>query len=145
MPLRYQHPTRDLKVEPPAPRLTRSVLQSRPIPVPRSIHLSRSVGDILGRRTYTTYTTYIIIYHPSSITMFRTPLARASTRAAGYVARTQVRCASAHAISNPTLADIEKRWEDMPPQEQAELWMSLRDRMKINWAELTLQEKKAGM
>lgn len=32
----------------------------------------------------------------------------------------------------------------MPPQEQAELWMSLRDRMKINWAELTLQEKKAG-
>lgn len=33
----------------------------------------------------------------------------------------------------------------MPPQEQAELWMSLRDRMKTNWAELTLQEKKAGM
>jgi cytochrome c oxidase subunit 4 len=32
----------------------------------------------------------------------------------------------------------------MPPQEQAELWMSLRDRMKENWAELTLQEKKAG-
>lgn len=33
----------------------------------------------------------------------------------------------------------------MPPQEQAELWMALRDRMKTNWAELTLQEKKAGM
>ena len=49
-----------------------------------------------------------------------------------------------HAISNPTLANIERRWEDMPPQEQADLWMSLRDRMKTDWKELTLQEKKAG-
>lgn len=32
----------------------------------------------------------------------------------------------------------------MPPQEQADLWMALRDRMKVNWEELTLQEKKAG-
>ncbi|EMC96142.1 hypothetical protein BAUCODRAFT_464783 [Baudoinia panamericana UAMH 10762] len=52
---------------------------------------------------------------------------------------------SAHAISNPTLANIEKRWEAMPPQEQADLWMALRDRMKADWNELTLQEKKAGM
>ena len=51
----------------------------------------------------------------------------------------------AHAISNPTLANIEKRWEAMPPQEQADLWMALRDRMKVDWKELTLQEKKAGM
>jgi Cytochrome c oxidase subunit IV len=50
----------------------------------------------------------------------------------------------AHAISNPTLAGIEKRWEGMPPQEQAELWMQLRDRMKVDWNEMTLQEKKAG-
>ena len=49
-----------------------------------------------------------------------------------------------HAISNPTLAGIEKRWEEMPPQEQADLWMALRDRMKIDWHDLTLQEKKAG-
>jgi len=49
----------------------------------------------------------------------------------------------AHAISNPTLANIEKRWEDMPPQEQADLWMSLRDRMKTDWKEMTMQEKKA--
>ena len=56
----------------------------------------------------------------------------------------QQRYASAHAISNPTLANIEKRWEAMPPQEQADLWMALRDRMKTNWSELTLQEKKAG-
>jgi len=50
----------------------------------------------------------------------------------------------AHAISNPTLANIEKRWEDLPPQEQADLWMSLRDRMTVDWKEMTLQEKKAA-
>ncbi|KAK4214011.1 putative cytochrome c oxidase [Rhypophila sp. PSN 637] len=49
-----------------------------------------------------------------------------------------------HAISNPTLANIEKRWEGMPMQEQADLWMALRDRMKGSWSELTLQEKKAA-
>lgn len=32
----------------------------------------------------------------------------------------------------------------MPPNEQADLWMSLRDRMKGSWGELTLQEKKAS-
>lgn len=57
----------------------------------------------------------------------------------------QTRHAHAHAISNPTLANIEKRWEAMPPQEQADLWMALRDRMKADWHELTMQEKKAGM
>jgi cytochrome c oxidase subunit 4 len=51
----------------------------------------------------------------------------------------------AHAISNPTLANIEKRWEAMPPQEQAELWMALRERMKVDWKEMTFQEKKACM
>lgn len=55
------------------------------------------------------------------------------------------RASSTHAISNPTLKNIEKRWEGMPLQEQADLWMALRDRMKGNWNELTLQEKKAGM
>ncbi|KAI5800263.1 cytochrome c oxidase subunit IV family [Peziza echinospora] len=54
------------------------------------------------------------------------------------------RSASTRAISNPTLVDIEKRWEAIPPQEQAELWMNLRDRMKSNWNELTLAEKKAS-
>lgn len=57
----------------------------------------------------------------------------------------QTRAVSDHAISNPTLAGIEKRWEGMPPQEQAELWMQLRDRMKVDWHQMTLQEKKAGM
>ncbi|KAJ6098789.1 hypothetical protein N7467_000324 [Penicillium canescens] len=56
----------------------------------------------------------------------------------------QTRAASDHAIANPTLASIEKRWEGMPPQEQAELWMQLRDRMKVDWHQLTQQEKKAA-
>lgn len=54
------------------------------------------------------------------------------------------RAASTHAISKPTLANIEKRWEGMPLQEQADLWMALRDRMKGSWTELTVQEQKAG-
>ena len=57
----------------------------------------------------------------------------------------QTRAASEHAIANPTLASIEKRWETMPPQEQADLWMQLRDRMKVDWHQMTVQEKKAGM
>ncbi|CUS11506.1 unnamed protein product [Tuber aestivum] len=67
-------------------------------------------------------------------------LARNIPAVAGFV---QSRSAS-HAVSNVTLADIEKRWESMPPNEQADLWMSLRDRMKGSWGELTLQEKKAS-
>lgn len=51
---------------------------------------------------------------------------------------------SSFAVSNVTLVDIEKRWEGMPPAEQAELWMQLRDRMKESWKELTAQEKKAS-
>lgn len=70
-------------------------------------------------------------------------LLRAGARASPL--RVQRAAASTHAISNPTLANIEKRWEGMPQTEQAELWMALRDRMKGNWAELTVQEKKAGM
>lgn len=60
------------------------------------------------------------------------------------VKKQQTRSVAAHAISNPTLSQIEKRWEGMPPQEQADLWMALRDRMKNDWHELTLQERKAG-
>ncbi|KKA29563.1 hypothetical protein TD95_001680 [Thielaviopsis punctulata] len=54
------------------------------------------------------------------------------------------RAVSTVPLSKPTLANIEKRWESMPMQEQAELWMALRDRMKGNWNELSLQEKKAA-
>jgi hypothetical protein len=77
-----------------------------------------------------------------------TPVLRnALVRASRQSATTALGCRAAsttHAISNPTLANIEKRWEVMPMQEQAELWMALRDRMKESWTELTVQEKKAG-
>lgn len=49
------------------------------------------------------------------------------------------------AVAAPMLANIERRWEGMPPQEQAELYMALRDRMRVDWHEMTLAEKKAGM
>ncbi|KAK7747951.1 Cytochrome c oxidase subunit 5B, mitochondrial [Cytospora paraplurivora] len=80
-------------------------------------------------------------------TVLRASIAQASrqatttslvTRAAASTA------ASTHAISNPTLANIEKRWEGMPLQEQAELWMALRDRMKEDWHDLTVKEKQAA-
>ena len=81
-------------------------------------------------------------------------LGSASTRPAAFAPLSH-RCAAIqtiqqqtrqqHAISNPTLANIEKRWDAMPPQEQADLWMALRDRMKVDWNEMTMQEKKAGM
>lgn len=77
--------------------------------------------------------------------MLRMPITRAVGAAARSAAIARpVQSRAVHAISNPTLANIEKRWEAMPPQEQADVWMALRDRMKTNWAELTLQEKKAG-
>jgi cytochrome c oxidase subunit 4 len=88
--------------------------------------------------------------------MFRSSVLRASrlasapkTSSAALLARSapaaiQSRSAS-YAVSNVTLADIEKRWESMPPAEQAEVWMQLRDRMKGSWSDLTIQEKKACM
>jgi len=80
---------------------------------------------------------------PTTSAALRSGLSRAGRRttAGPLICRA---AASTHAISNPTLANIEKRWEGMPLQEQAELWMALRDRMKENWKDLTLQEKKAG-
>ncbi len=59
--------------------------------------------------------------------MLRSTVTRVLPRSSSLLARpaacisTQQRFATAHAISNPTLANIEKRWEGMPPQEQAEL------------------------
>ena len=79
----------------------------------------------------------------SSASSATRPVARVP-RAASLVCTQYQQARQAHAISNPTLANIEKRWEGMPPQEQADLWMSLRDRMKADWKEMTLQEKKAG-
>ena len=77
--------------------------------------------------------------------MLRNSVLRATTGSpASLLARRVVaRNQGSYAISNVQLADIEKRWEGMLPAEQAELWMALRDRMKGNWKELTLQEKQA--
>jgi cytochrome c oxidase subunit 4 len=93
--------------------------------------------------------------------MLRTPLRRALAGAArppihrplapslqSPIVRLQTRMQShalsnPQALSNPTLANIEKRWEGMAPQEQAELWVALRDRMKVDWHQLTPMEKKA--
>jgi len=77
--------------------------------------------------------------------MVRNSLLRASRLRPASAAVVLSRGNSSYAISNVTLADIEKRWEAMPPSEQAELWMQLRDRMKGSWGELTAQEKKACM
>lgn len=74
--------------------------------------------------------------------MLRTQAASRVVRQA--LARTQVRGNATRALSNPMLNNIEKRWESMPLQEQAELWMALRDRMQGSWKELTEQEKRAG-
>ncbi|KAL1983357.1 hypothetical protein VTN96DRAFT_10416 [Rasamsonia emersonii] len=77
-----------------------------------------------------------------------TPMACVNARSqiqSKLLASQQTRFASSeHAIANPVLSGIEQRWESMPPQEQAELWMQLRDRMKADWHDLTLQEKKAA-
>jgi cytochrome c oxidase subunit 4 len=78
------------------------------------------------------------------MSMLRSSVLRA-TRSASIVAPVQSRSNGSYAISNVTLADIEKRWEGLPPAEQAELWMQLRDRMKGSWGELTAQEKRACM
>lgn len=76
--------------------------------------------------------------------MLRTQVASKIARQALARTHTQVRGNATRALSNPMLNNIEKRWESMPLQEQAELWMALRDRMKGSWKELTTQEKKAG-
>lgn len=81
--------------------------------------------------------------HATTAEVFANP---SLTRISSFAALKQQKrhsTAPAHAVSNPMLAGIEKRWEVMPPQEQAELWMALRDRMKNDWHELTLQERKA--
>ena len=77
--------------------------------------------------------------------MLRTQAASKVVRQAlARTSQTQVRGNATRALSNPTLNNIEKRWESMPLQEQAELWMALRDRMQGSWKELTTQEKRAG-
>ncbi|PGH18875.1 hypothetical protein AJ79_00291 [Helicocarpus griseus UAMH5409] len=96
-------------------------------------------------RSGTTTTIATRAYHPSSSTIgCLNARPSQSTNAVSSSQQSRSMATTEHAIANPTLAGIEKRWEAMPPQEQAELWMQLRDRMKVDWHEMTLQEKKAA-
>ncbi|KAI5285942.1 Cytochrome c oxidase subunit 5A [Ascosphaera acerosa] len=80
-----------------------------------------------------------------SLRTLSTRTLRAATAASPARAALARRLASTDtAVAAPMLANIEKRWETMPPQEQAELYMALRDRMRANWHELTLAEKRAA-
>jgi cytochrome c oxidase subunit 4 len=116
--------------------------------------LLRSLPQI-GRHTSTSSTCLSASQRTASLTrsFHSTPCSAAATFDSSQqrpypvapTSSTHPQSRSAHAISNPTLAGIEKRWQGMPPQEQAVLWMQLRDRMKVDWHEMTLQEKKAGM
>lgn len=50
----------------------------------------------------------------------------------------------AHTISTPTLVNLDRRWETMSPDEQADLQSQLAKRQEGPWSELTPEEKKAA-
>lgn len=50
----------------------------------------------------------------------------------------------AHTISTPTLINLDRRWEGMSPDEQADLQSKLAKRQEGPWSELTPEEKKAA-
>ncbi|GAO46298.1 cytochrome c oxidase subunit V [Saitoella complicata NRRL Y-17804] len=73
--------------------------------------------------------------------MLRSSLAR-SVRATPL--RNAVGVRSVHAVSTPSLIDLDKRWESMAREEQKDLMDQLAERQKGPWTELTLAEKKAA-
>lgn len=58
------------------------------------------------------------------------------------VRATQVR--HAHAISTPTIINLESRWEKMTVEEQEDIISQLVERQKGPWQELTINEKRAA-
>ncbi|ANB13906.1 cytochrome c oxidase subunit Va [Sugiyamaella lignohabitans] len=70
---------------------------------------------------------------------FRSVARPSLARAAAPVARRQ-----AHAISNPTLVNLESRWEAMSEEERSDIVAQLAERQKGSWAELTVAEKRAA-
>src|ERR1700744_3779236 len=109
----------------------------QPTPPPSS----QSQQVVLNRPSHHPHQTALRSLPPGALTMLRVPLRRGLAGAArppvhsqlapslqSPIVRLQTRMQS-QALSNPTLANIEKRWEAMPPQEQAELWMALRGRI----------------
>lgn len=73
--------------------------------------------------------------------MLRTAAARNVARAA---IRGQTRFASTHPVSNASIAELEKRWESLPANDQQEIVSQLAERQKLPWSELTQSEKKAA-
>uniref|UniRef100_A0A060TI40 ARAD1D35992p n=1 Tax=Blastobotrys adeninivorans TaxID=409370 RepID=A0A060TI40_BLAAD len=69
---------------------------------------------------------------------------RTSVRAIRPVRATGVRLASTRAISNPTLMNIEGRWETMSEEERNDIITQLAERQKGPWSELTVAEKRAA-
>lgn len=59
-------------------------------------------------------------------------------------ARLAVPKRSAHTISTPTLINLDKRWESMSPDEQADIQSQLAKRQEGPWSELTPVEKQAA-
>lgn len=59
-------------------------------------------------------------------------------------ATTALRHSSSKAISNPTLMNLEERWETMTEEERGDIISQLAERQKGSWTELTQQEKKAA-
>lgn len=50
----------------------------------------------------------------------------------------------AHTISTPTLINLDKRWDAMSPEEQADIQSKLAKRQEGPWGELTPVEKQAA-
>jgi cytochrome c oxidase subunit 4 len=50
----------------------------------------------------------------------------------------------AHAISNPTLMNLENRWEKMSSEERNDIIEQLAERQKGSWKDLTVAEKRAA-
>lgn len=131
----------------PIPTPSSDSTQQDPIQFTPSFLIRKNSPDLLPLLAHTTSATNMMRLSTSGA--LRAGLSHASRQATTTTTLISRAAASTtapanHAISNPTLANIEKRWEGMPLQEQAELWMALRDRMKENWSNLTFQEKKAG-
>lgn len=56
-----------------------------------------------------------------------------------------VTVASSGSNSNaPLLANIEASWEDLPAEEQGQVYQQLKELQKRDWKEMSLDEKKAG-
>ncbi|CCE63606.1 hypothetical protein TPHA_0F01210 [Tetrapisispora phaffii CBS 4417] len=56
----------------------------------------------------------------------------------------QRRLIQSHALSKASIAELQNRWESMPPSEQNSIVSKLAARQKLPWTQLTEEEKKAA-